>query len=55
MITESIAADKNIDLKDLKGIDYKSFKESQYDKLADMLRLHMDMEYIYGILGDSGI
>ncbi|MBR6345611.1 MAG: cobyric acid synthase, partial [Lachnospiraceae bacterium] len=55
VITESIAADKNIDLKDFKGIDYKSFKESQYDKLADMLRLHMDMEYIYGILGDSGI
>ena len=55
VITESIADDKNIDLKDFKGIDYKSFKESQYDKLADMLRLHMDMEYIYGILGDSGI
>ena len=54
-IMEAIAKKKNIDLKDFKGIDYKTFKESQYDKLADMLRLHMDMEYIYGIFRESRI
>src|SRR5690606_40312485 len=27
--------------------DYRSFKEEQYNTLADHLRLHLDMEYIY--------
>lgn len=27
--------------------DYQAFKETQYDKLADCLRAHLDMEYIY--------
>lgn len=32
-------------------ISRRNFKESQYDKLADMIRSHMDMEYIYKIMG----
>ena len=32
-------------------ISRKSFKESQYDKLADMIRSNMDMKYIYKIMG----
>lgn len=27
--------------------DYDSFKEEQYDKLADLVRHHVDMDYIY--------
>ncbi len=27
--------------------DYREFKEQQYDKLADLLRAHMDMDLIY--------
>lgn len=27
--------------------DYQQFKEAQYDKLATLLRTHIDMEYIY--------
>ncbi len=34
-----------------KKISRREFKESQYDKLADMIRNHMDMEYIYKIMG----
>ena len=44
-----------------KGISYeggkinrKSFKEKEYDRLADMIRSHMDMDYIYGIMGLEG-
>ncbi len=33
--------------------DYAQFKERQYDKLADTLRQYMDMEEIYGILGEA--
>lgn len=33
--------------------DYGSFKEKQYDKLADTLRSCLDMEKIYGYLSES--
>lgn len=38
-----------------KGIfeDYRSFKESQYDKLAAVLRRYLDMEDIYGIFREA--
>ncbi|MCR5662646.1 MAG: cobyric acid synthase [bacterium] len=36
---------------DRKTISRKAFKESQYDKLADMIRTNMDMDYIYNIMG----
>ena len=35
-----------------KPFDYASFKEEQYDKLADHVRQHVDMEQIYKILTD---
>lgn len=31
-------------------IDYTAFKEEQYDKLAQHIRMHSDMEYIYSTL-----
>ena len=33
--------------------DYQAFKEEQYDKLADHVRQHVDMQRIYQILTDS--
>lgn len=33
-----------------KTFDYQSFKEEQYDKLADHIRKHVDMEKVYQIL-----
>ena len=33
--------------------DYQSFKEKQYDKLADTLRDYLDMEAIYGMLREA--
>ena len=35
-------------------LDYKAFKEAQYDLLADTLRKSLDMKVIYRILGLSG-
>ena len=33
--------------------DYATFKEQQYDRLADHVRQHVDMERIYQILTDD--
>jgi adenosylcobyric acid synthase len=35
---------------ELKAFDYKAFKEEQYNKLADHVRAHVDMEYVYSVL-----
>lgn len=36
---------------DVSGVsDYKAFKESQYDKLADILREHVDIKRIYELM-----
>ena len=37
------------------SFDYQAFKEEQYDKLADHVRQHVDMQRIYQILTDSAI
>lgn len=34
--------------------DYRVYKEKQYDRLADILSEHLDMENIYGLLGEAG-
>lgn len=36
-----------------KPFDYQAFKEEQYDKLADHVRRHVDMERLYQILADD--
>lgn len=35
---------------DTQPFDYATFKEEQYDKLADLVRTHVDMGYIYSTL-----
>ena len=35
---------------DATPFDYAAFKEEQYEKLADLVRQHVDMEYIYSTL-----
>ena len=36
-------------------VDYRAFKEGQYDMLAQGIRENMDMEYVYSILQESSI
>ena len=52
-VVEALAAKKGITLDDLEFSDYQHFKETQYDKLADTLRVYLDMEAIYGMLREA--
>ncbi len=49
-IVQALAARKGLALEGGLAVDYGTFKETQYDKLADTLRKHLDMEGIYRIL-----
>ncbi len=52
-IVRILAEKKGITIKDGAFEDYQLFKEKQYDKLADTLRLCLNMEEIYGMLKDA--
>lgn len=49
-IVKALAEKKGIALGDGKYEDYRVYKEKQYDKLADTLRLYLDMDKIYQML-----
>lgn len=51
----AIGRQKGMDTTSMRGVDYQSFKESQYDLLADGLRKNLDMEKIYQILDRGGL
>ena len=53
-IVKALAEKKGIDPAGLAQMDYAAYKETQYDKMADILRKHLDMEQIYRIL-DAGV
>lgn len=46
-----LAHHKGITMEELEDFDFQRFKEEQYDKLADALRKHLDMNKIYEIMG----
>ena len=48
-----LARKKGLDPSCLKTSDYASFKETQYDLLADTLRKHLDMSAVYRILEEG--
>ena len=52
-IIECLAKEKNIDFEHGTSMDYKQYKEAQYDKLAETLRIHLDMDKIYQILWEG--
>jgi adenosylcobyric acid synthase len=52
-IVQILASRKGIDLKNKEKIDMKTYKELQYDILADCVRKSLDMEKIYKIVGIS--
>lgn len=54
-IVQALAEKKGVSWKPEAGGDYHAFKEQQYDKLAQGLREHLDMEYVYSILQESRI
>lgn len=52
-IVQKLAQNKGVKIENGKYEDYQTFKEKQYDKLADTLRLYLDMEKIYGMLREA--
>ena len=52
-IINTLADKKGVKLSDDTLIDYASFKEKEYDHMADILREHLDMEKIYGMLREA--
>lgn len=53
-VIEGLGEEKGIDVSQMTGVDFAQFKETQYDKLAQGLREHLDMKKIYEIL-EQGI
>ena len=52
LMIQALAEKKGIKIENGEFEDYQSFKEKQYDKLADTLRIYLNMEEIYGMLGE---
>lgn len=52
-IVQAIGEKKGIDTTQMTGVDYQTFKETQYDLLAAGLREHLDMKRIYEILEEG--
>ena len=52
-VVEAIGEIKGIDVSSMTGVDFASFKETQYDLLAQGLREHLDIEKIYQILEEG--
>ena len=50
-IVEYLASKKGLAIDDKEILDYKDYKETQYNLMADILREHLDMEKIYEIIG----
>ncbi|MBQ7956373.1 MAG: cobyric acid synthase [Lachnospiraceae bacterium] len=50
---QTLAEKKGIRIENGEFEDYQTFKDKQYDKLADTLRMYLNMEEIYEMLGES--
>lgn len=54
-IVNALARKKGISLSTGKMENYRTFKEKEYDKLADTLRMYLNMEEIYGMLKEARV
>ena len=52
-VVKALAKKKGIWIGEGAFEDYRSFKEKQYDKLAETLRQYLNMEEIYGMLREA--
>ena len=50
-LVQSFAVRRGIDLDQVEGLSLAAYREQQLDLLAAALREHLDMEYIYQIMG----
>ncbi|MBR2540308.1 MAG: cobyric acid synthase [Mogibacterium sp.] len=52
-VVRSLAKSKGVKLTTGQVSDHRDFKEKEYDRLADILRAHLDMDKIYGMLREA--
>ncbi len=52
-LVELLMRRKGLQVEDLKVLDFKAYKEEQYDQLAKMIREHLDMDAVYRILEEG--
>lgn len=50
-LVQSLAARRGISLEQVEGRSFADYREKQFDLLADALREHLDLGYIYQIMG----
>lgn len=51
ILIESLAEKKGIDITIDSVLSYSDLKEREFDRLADTLRVYMDIDYIYEVMG----
>jgi adenosylcobyric acid synthase len=49
-LVSELANRKGLSLDNQAALNYQEFKEGEYDKLAQVVRTNLDMDYIYGLL-----
>ncbi len=49
-LVSELANRKGLSLDNQLALNYQEFKEGEYDKLAEVVRTNLDMDYIYGLL-----
>lgn len=54
-LVRALANNKGIAIENENCMDYRGYKERQYDKLADILSEYLNMEEVYGILREAHI
>ena len=52
-VAEALAAAKGLCLEQAADMDYRTYRQQQYDKLAEELRENLDMAAVYRIMGIS--
>ena len=52
-VIRSLAERKGVDMSHARTMDYAAYKEQQYDKMAEILRQHLDMKKIYEIMEEG--
>ena len=54
-IIRALADKKGMEISADTFVDYREYKDREYDKMAATLRQHMDMEAVYGMLREASI
>ena len=54
-VLKALSDKKGIEYSEGEIMDYKAFKEKEYDRMADILREHLNMEEVYGMLREAKI